>query len=356
MYKFTLVPDGNVVVKNHMDKIGEFIRAQLGADLVALILTGSFGRGEGSVFQRKDGAIEPLNDYDFLLVVKDKKGVPSRKILADWEARCSTITGMRWIDFAAMPESRLEKLPLTQANYDLRWGGQVLSGVDDILERMPFYKAWDIPLSQAQILLTTRMWCFIGTEPFRILNDPDLLSADGKFFTLQQMSKALIATGDSLLMVKGRYCVKYAEKAARAAALEKLSEQEQTLLAWGYAFKLGEIKNVPPDYGLTELFSAALNLHLRIQQKVRRNIPAFRRRFFIHFLRASVRLVRRFKIDGLRRLLLDCVQLRLLQVMQKNPQAAHVDFILSAMLWLHCGEWISEPPSYAAKVAELRLI
>jgi len=276
MFKFTQGSAGNVIIQDHMNKISAFIQDKLGAGLAALVLAGSFGRGEGSVLQHDGGRVEPINDYDFCIVLKAQVPMPPWSELAMWEKECSRLTGMRWIDFSVISKDRLSRLLLTQANYDLKFGGQVVTGCEDILDSIPDYRAESIPLKEAQTLLTTRFWCFIGTEPNRILSEPDSLTGEELRFVLQQLSKALIASGDSLLMLGGKYCVKYAEKARRIADLSGIQEHERRLMAWGYSYKLGETRELPEGYELRRLFVEALNVHLNIWDCIRNHTPLFK--------------------------------------------------------------------------------
>ncbi len=354
-YHFSSNPQGNDLVTDHVKKISQFIEDKLGEGLSALVLAGSFGRGEGSVYQHDDGRVEPINDYDFLIVLASFAPAIARETLAEWELECSGITGMRWIDFSALSESRLSKLPLTQANYDLKFGGQVVAGREDILDAIPEYRSEELPLKEAQVLLTTRFWCFIGIKPQAILNGEGGATSDDQRFVLQQLSKALIASGDSLLMLNGQYRVKYAEKALRVADVSGLQDVEHRLFEWGYAYKLGSARGLPDGYELRPLFVEALNIHLNSWNRIRMLTPFYKSIVFVRLIGGVRQLIRRLSLGGLKRVLLDRIQLRLLRWICDKHNAPHVSFVLSLLLWIRCGKWISELSSYAQKVANLRV-
>ena len=134
---FTINPAGNELVAEHMKIIGGFVAEHLGEDFVALVLAGSFGRGEGSIIEHNNGRIEVLNDYDFFIIHNKTANYLSRTLVAEWESECAKLTGIRWVDFFTLPEYYLPVMPISQLNFDLKWGGQVVAGRDDVLNDMP---------------------------------------------------------------------------------------------------------------------------------------------------------------------------------------------------------------------------
>ncbi len=354
MPDFTILPEGNVVVESHMARISQFLSSQPELDLVALVLTGSFGRGEGSVFKNEDGTMEILNDYDLVLVVGDAGPLPSRELLAIWEAQCSELTGMWCVDCVAVAASRLKHLPLSQETFDLKWGGRVVAGAPDILDRIPPFVAEDIPLVQAQLLLTTRMWCFIGVKPCDVISSRCGTEEDRRF-ALRQLSKALMAVGDAFLMLNKLYCVKYAEKAKRFQSVGGLSDDDHELVSWGYAFKLGKTEALPAGVSLREVYLQSLDLYLRVWDLVQDGIPAFKRLVVSRIVKGVRQLLRRRRLVVLKGVLLDQIQLRYLFHVLRMPAATNVGRVLHLMLWVHCGARISKSDMFAAKVAELRL-
>ncbi len=354
MPDFTTMPEGDTVVESHVAKISQFLSSQPELDLVTLVLTGSFGRGEGSVCKHEYGTVEILNDYDFVLVVGDAKPLPTRELLASWEKQCSALTGMWCVDCVAVAASRLKNLPLSQETFDLRWGGRVVAGAPDILDRIPPFVAEDIPLVQAQLLLTTRMWCFIGVKPCDVLSSRCGTEEDRRF-ALRQLSKALMAVGDALLMLHKLYCVKYAEKAERFRSVGGLSDADHKLVSWGYAFKLGKTEALPAGMSLREGYLQSLGLYLSVWDLVQDGIPVFKRLVVSRIVKGVRQLLRRQRLVVLRGVLLDRIQLRYLSHVLRKPAAMKVGGVLSSMLWVHCGARISKSGEFAAKVAELRL-
>lgn len=139
------------------------------------------------------------------------------------------------------------------------------------------------------------------------------------------------------------------------ADLPGIHESERSLIAWGYSYKLGETRNLPEGYGLSELFLAALDIHLTTWESTQQKIPFFKGLFFTRLFGGAKQLIRRGSFSGFRGVLLDRIQLRFLYRMRNSSHKQCVRWVDSALLWAHCREWICATSAYAAKVAELRL-
>lgn len=352
---FTQVPDGNALVAMHIKTICQFITDRLGNDLKSLILVGSFGRGEGSMHIAADGLIHPVNDYDFLVVLKKSAAIPAKNKITEWETSCAALTGVRWVDLTIISERHLSFLRPTQFNYDLKWSGQVVCGDNTVLSLVPEYHPQQLPLREAQILLSTRFWCFIGTWPERLLAALETFDEDEQTFILEQLSKALIAAGDSLLMLANQYRVLYRDKEAVFGSLPDVTETERRLIGWGYAFKLARTQTLPAGYTLRELYLAALKIHLDTWKTIKRQVPFLKSIYSIRFLGGFKQWIRRGSLDGFRWFLLDVIQYNFLQNILKVPGQLRVSRFCTFMLWMHCGLWISLTTPYASQVARLRL-
>ncbi|MCB9883184.1 MAG: hypothetical protein H6834_15455 [Planctomycetes bacterium] len=188
-------------------------------DMRSLILVGGFGRGEGSVLVSEDGAIRPLNDYDLVLVTRKRASrariEASRKTLA----RQLDIT---WVDIVNYAEGELPKLPFTLFNFDFAKAGTVLAGDPRILEGLPRWDPRFLPITEAEKLLFTRLWCFLGASH---LGQRDATSTEEqRFFLFQQLVKALLAYQDAHLILVGAYHPSYAKRTVRFC--DEFPEQE----------------------------------------------------------------------------------------------------------------------------------
>ena len=74
-------PDVDGFVQQHLDAITNELIQLMGKDLVAVILTGGFGRGEGSVRVHDNGSMHIVNDYDIEVIYRERLGQSLSKII-----------------------------------------------------------------------------------------------------------------------------------------------------------------------------------------------------------------------------------------------------------------------------------
>ncbi|MBT7300516.1 MAG: hypothetical protein HN849_13435, partial [Victivallales bacterium] len=96
-YAFQASPEFNRHLEEVLAEIAAETARTLGDGLVALILGGGYGRGEGGIFLR-DGREEPYNDLDLALVVTDRN-LPALRRLAPIEERYAARLGIH-VDFS----------------------------------------------------------------------------------------------------------------------------------------------------------------------------------------------------------------------------------------------------------------
>lgn len=194
----------------------------LNAELIAIILYGGYGRNEGSWIITENGDCRPYNDYDILLVVKNK--IPKHSIEALRKDLAKQI-GIQWIDIGQIKISRLRRLRPTIYNYDLKYGSKVIKGDKNVLSLIPEMDATKLPLKEGETLFFTRIWTLLGSlheNGFEII----LKGEESRFFR-NQMAKAILSIVDVLLLQKGSYHLSYNE---RVKNLSKLYPQKTRLL------------------------------------------------------------------------------------------------------------------------------
>lgn len=171
----------------------------------AIVLSGGFGRGEGGVIF-KDGRVRPINDYDISVIVEGNYPLLYRKYqkkLWAMAERMAREIGIKQIDIGLRNIHDLRSMPLTIENYEMLKGHKVLYGDIDLSKIMPNYDPAQIPL-------------FEGTWLFRNRGGGLLIAA--KYFIPQgkvpeekkqnfgvECEKAIMAMGDSILLLKGKY-------------------------------------------------------------------------------------------------------------------------------------------------------
>ena len=210
--------------------------------LEAIVLVGGFGRGEGAVLIEENGNIRPVNDYDLVLITSSKTKVGD---IRSFRQALATEIGIPWVDLRIIEKARLGQLRHTMFNYDLKYGGYVLWGRDDVLDQIPEMDPHSMPLIEAEILFFTRLWCFLGLFSARMLDEPP----DKKewFVLANQLSKATLACSDALLISRGEYHVSYAERCRRFLRLFGDRAELAQLVAEATEFKLRPTREIGYD-------------------------------------------------------------------------------------------------------------
>ena len=195
----------------------------LGDNLVALILGGGYGRGEGGIVVI-DGVEHPYNDLDLTFIVKDKGAI-------DWKV----VEGISHkyereikidVDFSRPLTIRdIENWSHTLMWYDLLNGHIILSGPDDILTtHAPETLQQPVPAIEATRLLLNRgaglLW---GERVLRKVEPPP-----DKDFVRRNYYKCALAMGDALLIVHKRFATPYR---GRDGLLIRLSDDVKEVVA-----------------------------------------------------------------------------------------------------------------------------
>jgi hypothetical protein len=202
--------------------LADQVEQAMGKSLVALILGGGYGRGEGGVI-RVNGREMPYNDLDFTLVVTAKSGVPWQK-LKDIGHRYGSDMGIE-VDFSRpLALSDVQQWPHWLMWYDLLNGHVTLKGSPDILEKnAPSYLREPLPAIEGTRLLLNRgaglLWAL------RIVLEVEE-APDGDFVR-RNYYKCALALGDALLIAYKRFTTKYR---GRDKLLENLEQDEPRVL------------------------------------------------------------------------------------------------------------------------------
>ena len=198
----------------------------------SILLTGGFGKGEGSVEKTQDGKIICLRDFD-IVVIADR--IPRRKKvqkLYDQIYRSLDLTNpekmiFRFSNFV-VDIKFLRKKDLIYPDiwfYDLKAASQLLYG-EDIRNRIPWSKK-DIPLSSGLRILFEKMCGLLGIVSYDYLKAKKH-SEEKKRLLIFECYKTFIEICTALCILAGRYEPKYAD---RAKIFEKLYFDEFPELA-----------------------------------------------------------------------------------------------------------------------------
>jgi len=171
--------------------LGTIVDAVRAADphLVALVLTGGFSRGEGTV---RDGA--PINDYD-LVAVRSRPGGDAR--MQALGNRLSDEIGLE-VDLLPVWRARLPRVGRKLFWLDLRLGGRVLDGDPSVLASLPQLSPGDLdPVEGARLLGNRAAGLILALPAPSELPDARLVAI--------QSAKAVLAAMDATLLHEGLY-------------------------------------------------------------------------------------------------------------------------------------------------------
>ena len=204
----------NLYLHSMLRQIADATAQLVGDNLVALILGGGYGRGEGGV-TLVDGAEQPYNDLDFTLVVHRVDAVPEHK-LAAMRQECAQHIGIH-VDYSRpFTLQEIRRWPACLMWWDLVRGHVVLTGSPTILlDNVPAHLQQPLPLIEATRLLLNRgaglLWALRvvrGIEP-----EPD------HDFVRRNFYKCLLALGDALLIGHQRFTTPYHDRDTRLSQL-----------------------------------------------------------------------------------------------------------------------------------------
>lgn len=245
--------------------------AEIGAEAAAcpasgamkfLLLGGGYGRGEGGILRRGDGAAALYNDLDFFVIVRD--GAARREILMldEWFAALSG----KWTkklgvdaDFgAAQRESYVLRRLDRMMWRDMALGSKAVCGSQDAFEASfgAAAKSSSLRRGEAAKLMFNRCYGLLLAKKRLFAQNP----ADSDFdFIARNINKALLACMEVLLMMRGRCPAKAADRLEAFAKLDPASVPGHGALAASFAgavdFKRGP--KISADMGIQRARHAA---------------------------------------------------------------------------------------------------
>ena len=213
--KYTVLDNINVdsQIEKHMNIIVDELINILGKKLYAIILTGGFGRGEGSVLINTENQVRIINDYDFEIIYKPVLGELASKIhmktrytksLSALETKLAEELKIKQLDFTLRSLSDYNSNTKPKlADYDTKYGHIVLYGDNDPTSLMPTFKAADIPPFEGSWLLRNRGIGLLLAYFYLNRDKPPECQATDNFYI--EINKALLAMGDALFIINKNY-------------------------------------------------------------------------------------------------------------------------------------------------------
>lgn len=229
----------------------------VGTQIEAIVLYGSYGRDEGAFYIEK-GEVFVYNDYDILLIVKNKKRILEKEIQKIQDTLLNFID-IKWIEISQVTKNNLRKLKPSIYNFDLKYGSRVIWGDHNILDSIPAFKTDQITLKDAEVLYFTRLYTFLGSlklNAFAI----GIKGEDSRFFR-NQMAKAVLSIVDVLLLQKNMYDTSYRERVDRLANLYPLKKELIELSRWALLEKMTPFAKVMNPKETKDLHTQVLSLY-----------------------------------------------------------------------------------------------
>lgn len=215
------------VIRGLIDGCVDFVRRRVSPPaLVAVVLTGSFARGEGSVLPLP-GALKVLGDIEFFVVLAHASDyLRLRTEMATWGAAAAATLGgggvRADVEFGPVSVDYLHRAARPSIFVsDLRQHGKVLWGPPDLLEAMPAFGTEDIPREDALRLLLNRT-----IEQLDAYDRVPALAGEAFLDVGYQRVKGLLDLAGSALAFTGSHCASYAQ---RPAALARLIRETPSL-------------------------------------------------------------------------------------------------------------------------------
>ena len=209
--------DINRKINDDLKIIVERVTELLGEHIHSILLYGGFGRGEGSIKIENIG-ISIVNDYDISVVLNESNRFKYmtlykkyNKLLQNLAEKLADDLQIKQIDLGLKTISYFKgTTPPKIVDYELRNGYQLLYGKEDPCQRLPCFKSEDIPLSEGTRLFRNRGGGLIIAAKY--FTDYSKVHFEKKENFIIETNKALIAIGDSILLLKKKYHYLYSKR------------------------------------------------------------------------------------------------------------------------------------------------
>lgn len=205
--------EAEAMVRGHLARIVAAILARCGP-VEAILLIGSFGRGEGGVHKTADGRWLPVNDFDLLVV--DPRD--QREALDGLGDRLARELGIDFVDIGWTDALRPAR-SVSLLAYDTRYGTTVLHGDPGLVDRLPPIASCEIARDEPITLLLNRAAGLLSALRWDETDGGTALTAPDSRYLTNQVVKAAIAVGDAHLVRWGAYDVSYRRRAERLAVM-----------------------------------------------------------------------------------------------------------------------------------------
>jgi predicted nucleotidyltransferase len=225
-------PEAEARVRSDLDRIVEAVQKESAGDpLVAVLLLGGYARGEGAVVGMQDGTLRGFNDYDFLLVFRERPRRPDR--FRHLSRRLAEELEIDFVDLGIAGLEDLDRARPTLFWYELGEVHRVLwrrEGTSISVRRFP---SDAIDREEGSRLLVNRglalLWAGKRLWPEGPGEGPAVADPRTLRFAAIASHKAVLAGGDAALLEAGRYTP------SQEARSEALDREPRLIEAWAPA-------------------------------------------------------------------------------------------------------------------------
>lgn len=211
------------------------------SSLLAMLLTGGFGRGEGSVRTTAAG-VRVMNDYDLALVPRTAGEFGYVRFVRRWQGKLEALAGslardlgVKQVDLTVRPHRYFRRPPeLRIENYEVRQGNRLLWGKTNPCAWMPDWQAADLPLFDGIWLFRNRGLGLLLARLYLELSGGSLAPGDRENFFIE-CNKARLAMGDACLLARHSYHHLYRERLRRALSLATTADAAEQPVLTAYA-------------------------------------------------------------------------------------------------------------------------
>lgn len=172
--------------------------------IIALLLGGGYGRGEGGVLKTDEGD-KPYNDLEFYILLSGSDLLNHKLYHHRVEELAHKLTAQVGIEveFKLLTSRKLEQSPVSMFYYDLISAHRLVHGDESWLAHCQHHRAAHrIPLHEATRLLFNRCSGLLFSQ--EKLLAPEFSTADADFVG-RNLAKAKLALGDVILAMRREY-------------------------------------------------------------------------------------------------------------------------------------------------------
>ena len=213
---------------------GEIRRVVPARSLLAIVLGGGYGRGDGGMHMAPHGPL-PHDDYELLVVLRGLSPFGQRSVRctiegrrAEWEKSIGTA-----VELSVVTTSKLRHAAPTLMFLDLLHGHRVLHGEISLPELMPPLGRMGLPLIEGARLLVNRGSLLARCKAAFLAEHPPQPAE--RALQIKYLNKAILACGDAVLIANGCYVTDYDKRKAALKDSARPSVQATHVLPEWYA-------------------------------------------------------------------------------------------------------------------------